>query len=305
MEYDKSDTRKKSLLKDTLTKYDYLETRDKAFIKRVTDGCLERNIQIDYVLDSFSKTPVKKMQPFIRSLMRMSVYQILFMDQVPDSAACNEAVKLAAKHKFSGLKGFVNGVLRNISRNKDKIEYPSRDQNGGVDYLSVVYSTPEWLCKMWLSEYGFEKTEDMLKFFLTARPTTSRVTQGLPQSTDIDTLEKELTAAGAQVKRNSLLPYALELEKTDNIMFLPGFAEGKYTVQDVSSMLVTQIADPQPGQMVVDVCAAPGGKSLHAAERVGVEGKVISRDVSERKCDLIRENAERLGITLSAWAFPT
>ena len=297
MEYDKSDTRKKSLLKDTLTKYDYLETRDKAFIKRVTDGCLERNIQIDYVLDSFSKTPVKKMQPFIRSLMRMSVYQILFMDQVPDSAACNEAVKLAAKHKFSGLKGFVNGVLRNISRNKDKIEYPSRDQNGGVDYLSVVYSTPEWLCKMWLSEYGFEKTEDMLKFFLTARPTTIRVTQGLPQSTDIDTLEKELTAAGAEVKRNSLLPYALELEKTDNIMFLPGFAEGKYTVQDVSSMLVTQIADPQPGQMVVDVCAAPGGKSLHAAERVGVEGKVISRDVSERKCDLIRDNAERLGLS--------
>ena len=98
MEYDKSDTRKKSLLKDTLTKYDYLETRDKAFIKRVTDGCLERNIQIDYVIDSFSKTPVKKMQPFIRSLMRMSVYQIMFMDQVPDSAACNEAVKLAAKH---------------------------------------------------------------------------------------------------------------------------------------------------------------------------------------------------------------
>ncbi|MCR5557484.1 MAG: 16S rRNA (cytosine(967)-C(5))-methyltransferase RsmB [Butyrivibrio sp.] len=297
MEYDKSDTRKKSLLKDTLTKYDYLETRDKAFIKRVTDGCLERNIQIDYVLDSFSKTPVKKMQPFIRSLMRMSVYQIMFMDQIPDSAACNEAVKLAIKHKFSGLKGFVNGVLRNISRNKDKIEYPSKESGGGVDYLSVVYSTPLWLCKMWLSEYGFERTEDMLKFFLTARPTTIRVTRGLPQSCDIETLEKELTAAGAQVKRNSLLPYALELEKTDNIMFLPGFAEGKYAVQDVSSMLVTQIADPQPGQMVVDVCAAPGGKSLHAAERVGVEGKVISRDISERKCDLIRDNAERLGLS--------
>lgn len=297
MEYDKGDNRKMSLLKDTLNKYDYLETRDKAFIKRVTDGCLERNIQIDYILDSFSKTPVKKMQPLIRSLMRMSVYQIMFMDSVPDSAACNEAVKLAAKHKFTGLKGFVNGVLRNISRNKEKIEYPSKEQNNGVDYLSVVYSVPVWLCKMWLKEYGFEKTEDMLKFFLTARPTTIRVTKGLPESCEMDELVKRLEDSGVVVKKNSLLPYALELEKTDNIAFLPGFDKGQYAVQDVSSMLVTEIADPKAGQTVVDVCAAPGGKTLHAAERVGAEGKIISRDLSERKCDLIRDNAERLGLT--------
>ena len=297
MEYDKGDNRKMSLLKDTLNKYDYIETRDKAFIKRVTDGCLERNIQIDYILDSFSKTPVKKMQPLIRSLMRMSVYQIMFMDSVPDSAACNEAVKLAAKHKFTGLKGFVNGVLRNISRNKEKIEYPSKEQNNGVDYLSVVYSVPVWLCKMWLKEYGFERTEDMLKFFLTARPTTIRVTKGLPESCEMDELVKRLEDSGVVVKKNSLLPYALELEKTDNIAFLPGFDKGQYAVQDVSSMLVTEIADPKEGQTIVDVCAAPGGKTLHAAERVGAEGKIISRDLSERKCDLIRDNAERLGLT--------
>ena len=296
MEYDKSDTRNKSLLKDTLNKYDYLETRDKSFIKRVTDGCLERNIQIDYVLDSFSKTPVKKMHPLIRSLMRMSVYQIMFMDAVPDSAACNEAVKLASKHKFNGLKGFVNGVLRNISRNKDKIEYPAKDFNGGEDYLSVVYSQPNWLCKMWLKEYGFDRTEEMFKFFLTPRPTVVRVTKNLPRSMDIDSLVKELEAAGCSVKKNPVLSYALELEKTDNIAYLPGFAEGKYTVQDVSSMLVTEIAAPQPGQTVIDVCAAPGGKSLHGAERVGNEGRVISRDVSDRKCDLITENKERLGL---------
>ena len=307
MEYDKGDTRKKSLLKDTLDKHDYLETRDKAFIKRVTDGCLERNIQIDYILDSFSKTPVKKMQPFIRSLMRMSVYQIMFMDSVPDSAACNEAVKLATKHKFTGLKGFVNGVLRNISRNKDKIEYPDKEKDGGITYLSVLYSMPDWICKMWIKEYGFEKTEEILKFFLNPRPTVVRATKGLPGSVDIDALVKKLTQAGCEVKKNSLLPYALELEKTDNIVFLPGFMEGEYIVQDVSSMFVTEIADPKPGQTVIDVCAAPGGKSLHAAERVLVakdiseneagNGKVISRDVSDRKCDLINENAERLGVT--------
>ncbi len=296
IEYERDGKRKPSLLKDVLNKYDYLETRDKAFIKRVTDGCLERNLEIDYILDSYSKTPVKKMQPFIRSLLRMSVYQILFMDQVPDSAACNEAVKLASKHKFTGLKGFVNGVLRNISRNKDKIEYPDKKLNDGVDYLSVAYSTPEWLCKKWISEYGFERTEGILKFFLTARPTTVRVAGGRENPSKVEELIKELSEAGVQVKKSDLLGYALELEKTDNIAFLPGFNEGKFAIMDVSSMLVAEAAGLKKGQVVVDVCAAPGGKSTHAAELVGEGGKVFSRDLSEKKCELVTENAERLGL---------
>ncbi len=307
MEYDRDDNRKVSLLKDSLEKYDYLETRDKSFIKRVVDGTLERKIQIDYILNRFSKTGTAKMQPFIRSLMRMSVYQIMFMDSVPDSAACNEAVKLAAKHKFVNLKGFVNGVLRNVARNKDNVEYPVKDINGGVDHLSVCYSMPEWICKMWLDRYGFDKTESILKFFLETRPTTVRLNmKALSDADEIDALVKELESAGAVVKKNHILPYALELEKTDNIRFLPGFMEGKYTVQDISSMLLTEIADPKPGQTVIDACAAPGGKSLHAAERVlsensskdsSANGHVISRDLSERKCDLIRDNADRMGLT--------
>lgn len=294
MEYDRDGARKPSLLKDTLEKYDYLETRDKSLIKRVVDGCLERNIQIDYILNSFSKTPVDKMQPMIRSILRMGVYQIMFMDSIPDSAACNEAVKLAAKHKLTGLKGFVNGVLRNISRNKDNIQYPDPKLNGGIDYLVALYSMPQWLCKMWINAYGFEKTESMCKFFLTPRPTVVRVTEDLPGSASVDQVVSDLENAGVVVKRNPLLPYALELEKTDNIRFLPGFAEGRFTVQDVSSMLVTEIAAPAKGQVLIDACAAPGGKTLHAAEKVGDKGKVISRDLSQRKCDLIRENVERL-----------
>ena len=321
MEYYRDGTRKPSLLKDSLEKYDYLETRDKAFIKRVVDGCIERQIQIDYVLDSFSKTKVEKMQHFIRNLLRMSVYQIMFMDQVPDSAACNEAVKLAQKHKFSELKGFVNGVLRNISRNKDKIEYPDRKADGGIKYLSILYSMPDWICRMWVDSYGFEKTEEMLKFFLLPRPTVVRL-NSLKVSCDetntdssiatADGFITELQKAGAVVRKSPLLPYALELEKTDNIRFLPGFEEGLFFVQDVSSMLVTELADPKPGQVVIDVCAAPGGKSLHAAERVfdeetsggngdsssdDMSGTVISRDVSERKCGIIRENAERMALS--------
>ena len=307
MEYDKDGGRKTTLLKDALEKYDYLETRDKAFIKRVVEGCLERNIQIDYVIDSFSKTEVKKMQPLIRSLIRMGTYQIMFMDNIPDSAACNEAVKLAQKHKFAGLKGFVNGVLRNISRNKENISYPDQNENGGVEYLSVVYSQPSWLCKMWLTEYGFERTEGMLKFFLEPRPTVIRCTAGKADTDNglSDTeaakatalkLKKELEEAGVVVKENPILPYALELEKTDNIRYLPGYAEGKFAVQDVSSMLLTEIADPLKGYTVIDVCAAPGGKSMHAAQKVGADGKVFSRDVSTAKKELIAENAARLGL---------
>ncbi|MCR5671873.1 MAG: 16S rRNA (cytosine(967)-C(5))-methyltransferase RsmB [Butyrivibrio sp.] len=334
MEYDKKGVYKPAILKDSLEKYDYLETRDKAFIKRVTDGCLERKLQIDYILDQFSKTPVNKMQPLIRSLLRMSVYQIMFMDQVPDSAACNEAVKLAAKHKFAGLKGFVNGVLRNISRNKDKIEYPDIKKDGGAEYLSVYYSMPRWICDMWLTRFGLEKTKAMLEFFLQPRPTIIRVktenredkklsddklkAEHIKQA--VDSLKKQFEDAGAVVQKNEILPFALELEKIDNIRFLPGYDEGLFTVQDVSSMLVTEIADPKPGENVIDICSAPGGKTTHAAERVKLDtdrtaktnnedtavekavlndnsGVVLARDVSERKCDLIRENAERLQLS--------
>ncbi|MCR5402428.1 MAG: 16S rRNA (cytosine(967)-C(5))-methyltransferase RsmB [Butyrivibrio sp.] len=299
MEYDRGGVRNPSLLKDSLAKYDYLETRDKSFIKRLTEGVIERQIQLDYVLDLFSRVGTKKMQPFIRSLLRMSVYQILFMDQVPDSAACDEAVKLARRHKFESLSGFVNGVLRNIARNKDSIEYPDRDKDGGVTYLSVIYSMPEWICRMWVSRFGMEKTEDILKFFMEPRPTTVRLSGG----TDVSGFEKRLKDIGVDVRKSDLLPYALDLLRTDNIAFLPGFDEGEFFVQDVSSMLVTEIADPKPGDIVTDVCAAPGGKSLHAAERIKREdgddlsGYIISRDVSERKCDLIRENADRMHIS--------
>ncbi len=291
-EYYRDGGGKPSLLKNSLDKYDYLDTRDKAFIKRVAGGCIERQIQIDYVIDSFAKTKVKDMQPFIRDLLRMSVYQILFMDQVPDSAACNEAVKLARRHKFNGLSGFVNAVLRNIARSKDSIPYPDVADDQGVPYLRAVYSMPEWICRMWISEYGFEKTRKMLEFFLQPRPTTVRVTHSeVPEV--VSCLEKSLRDAGCMVTKSDILPYALNLEKTDNIRFLPGFDEGRFFVQDVSSMLVTEIADPGKDQIVIDVCAAPGGKSVHAAERTA---KVISRDVSERKCDIIRENVERLSL---------
>ena len=149
------------ILGDVLSKYQYLEKRERAFITRVVEGTLEHMIEIDYILNQISKTKVKKMKPVIRNLLRSSVYQLKYMDSVPDHAVCSEAVKLAVRKGFSGLRGYVNGVLRNVVRKMDEIEYPKED----VQRLSVKYSVPEWILSLWKKEYGDEITEKMAADF--------------------------------------------------------------------------------------------------------------------------------------------
>jgi len=297
MEAEKGKSHQQFVIKNTLEQYDYLTTQQKAFIKRNAEGALERAIQLDYVIDQFSKIETSKMEPFIRALMRMSTYQILFMKAVPDSAAVNEAVNLCHKFRFGDLRGFVNAVLRNIVRNKEELKWPSRDdEDGEAHYLSIMYSMPLWICDMWLLDYGFEKTEKMLKFFYKPRPTVIRMDERL-SSEEISRVVKELGEANegtVSIKKNPLLPYAYEMTGTDNIRYLPGFKEGSFIVQDTSSMLVTEIADIKPGQVVVDVCAAPGGKALHAAIKMNDTGKVYARDISMNKCKKISENVRRL-----------
>ena len=219
------------LIRRVLDKYDDLPGKDKAFIKRVTEGTLERRIQIDYIMDQFSKTPSGKMKPLIRNLLRMSVYQILFMDAVPDSAACNEAVKLAAKRKFQSLKGFVNGVLRNIAREKDMILsaggkegfYPDREKEP-LAYLSVFYSMPEYFIVMWLEEYGMERTEKMLQAMLEVRPVTIRIRESLTEK-EKEALLRDMGEAGIGAEQHPYLPYAYMLEHAEGVRNIPGFDE--------------------------------------------------------------------------------
>ncbi len=144
------------ILRQALNKYQYLDKSERAFISRIVEGSVEYLLQIDYIIDSFSSTKVSKMKPVIRTILRMSVYQLLYMDRVPDSAVCNEAVKLAVKRKFTGLKGFVNGVLRNISRNKEGLGWPDD---------SVRYSMPAWIVSMWEETYGRETAVTMMESF--------------------------------------------------------------------------------------------------------------------------------------------
>ena len=276
------------VIRSTLEKYQYLEKQERAFISRVCEGTLEYKIRLDYILNQFSTVPAEKMKPVVRELLRSSVYQILYMDSVPDSAVCNEAVKLARKKGFYNLTGFVNGVLRKIAREYGSIRFPGKDQP--EEYLSVIYSMPKWLVQRFLEQYGFEKTEKMLESFLKEKPTTIRIREYLvDKKAVLESLERQQVT----VEKAPYIENAYYLKNYDYLPALEAFRMGTVQVQDVSSMLVGDIADPNEGDYVIDLCAAPGGKTLCIADKLKGTGRVDARDISRSKTDLIRENAIR------------
>lgn len=272
------------VLRSVLDKYQYLPKQDRAFMTRLVDGTIEYMLQLDYIIDSFSKTKVKKMKPFIRNLLRMSVYQIKYMDAVPDSAVCNEAVKLAKRHKFAQLSGFVNGVLRNIARNIDSVQ---------LDTLSIRYSMPQWIVDRFVVAYGEKKAEEIFKAFHSK--STISIRTNLTRCTP-DELRARLEAEGVTVTAVDELNYAFVISGFDYLNGLQSFRDGLFYVQDISSMLVAQTAAPKKGDYVIDVCAAPGGKSTHIAELLQGSGHVLARDLTDTKVGMIEENIERHGL---------
>ncbi len=242
---------------------------------------------LDYIIGQSSKLPPKKLKPVIRAILRLSVYQLREMDSVPKSAVVDEAVKLAAKKGFGNLKGYVNAVLRSIIRQKDDIALP--DEADAVKYISVKYSMPEFIVRQWLAAYTREETEDICRSFLKDKNTAIRV------RTDIENVINELRLQGISAEKSPYLQYAYHISDYDSIGKIESFNIGAITVQDVSSMLCVEAAGIKRGESVIDVCAAPGGKSLLAADKC-VDGRVISRDISQRKIDLINENIQRCSV---------
>ena len=279
------------VLRDVLEKYQYLEKRDRSFITRVVEGTLENMIQLDYIIERFSTVRVISMKPVIRTILRMSVYQLKYMDSVPDSAVCNEGVKLAQRKGFYSLKGFVNGVLRSVARNLDKVEYPDARKQP-VTYLSVTYSVPEWILKEWLLVYDFETVEKICEDAHRERMTSIRC--NLDKATKEEIVES-LKDQGITVEEVPYLDYALEIGDYNYMKAVEAFKKGWFQVQDVSSMLVAEIAAPKWGDYCIDVCAAPGGKSLHLSDQLKGSGHVEARDVSDYKVSLMKENIERIG----------
>lgn len=296
------------VIRSVLDKYQYLDKKERAFLTRLAEGTIEHQIEMDYMIDSFSKVKVRKMKPLIRNLLRMSVYQLRYMDAIPDSAVCNEAVKLAKKRGFRQLSGFVNGVLRSIVREGDKLLYP----DAAIEpkrYLEVKYSVPGWIINRWMKAYGYEQTETILSHFYQESPLTIRTnrTRCTPEelrtklTNEQVTVEKigEIPAESGEFKDalDRLWGYAYTISDFDHLQSLQTFQDGDFYVQDLSSMLVAEMAAPKKGDYVIDVCAAPGGKSSHIAELMDGTGMVEARDLTEYKTDLIEENIRRHGLS--------
>ena len=210
-------------IRNALSKYQFLPKQDRAFITRVCEGTLEYRIYIDYIIDSFSKIKVDKMKPPIREILRSAVYQLRFMDRVPDSAVCNEAVKLTQRKGFYNLKPFVNGVLRTVIRQAEQLEYPPRERNL-VRYLSVRYSMPETLVLRWLNDYGEQTTEKMLADFLEEKPLTIRCRTYL---NSVEDTCASLRSQGVTVEPAPYLPYARRISNFNHILALDAFIQGR------------------------------------------------------------------------------
>lgn len=279
------------VLRRIFNKNKLLTDIQRAFITEIVNGTLRNIILIDYVIDEFSKTKTKKMKPFILYLLRISVYQIMFMDKVPDSAVCNEAVNLSKKRGFRNLSGFINGVLRNIARSITEIKYPD-EATEPVKFLSVKYSYPSWIIEYWLSEFDYETVKKMC-INNNKAPKVSICVNTLKTDTSsiIELFEKEgIKAKAGTVKDNVYISKSADITKTEP------YKNGLFHVMDESAMLAVQALNPEKGMRVMDVCAAPGGKSFYCAYLMKDIGEIISRDIYEHKLELISDGRNRLGL---------
>lgn len=271
-----------------------IKKEDESLIREIVYGVLENRGYIDYIIKMFSKTKFRKISPVIKNILRIGIYQILFMDKIPDSAAVNEAVKLAKKYSHKGTYGFVNGLLRNVIRNQNNITLPNKKSNK-KEYLETKYSHPRWLIDRWIGEFKERFTEELLiannsKPYLNIRVNTLKTTR--------DNLIKSLGEEGLEVEPTEYSKDGIIVKNPIRITDSKEFKNGKFQIQDESSMLVAQIMDPKPESFVIDVASAPGGKATHIAQMMENKGLIIARDIYNHKLKLIDENARRLGIDI-------
>lgn len=272
---------------DKMLENSELEPRDKAFATSIVYGTLERKLTLEHIISKYSKTPLKKLKPFILICLETALYQILFMDKIPDSAAVNETVKIVRKSKFHALGGFVNAVLRSFLRDEKKIEYPTEKKK----YLSVKYSVSEDIANLFIKQYG-DETEEILQGFFALDGVNIKVNT---LKISVDDLKQELSKQ-CEVSRHHLIDEVLVLKNAGNVRNLYGFNEGFFHVQDAASAICARIVNACAGERVLDVCAAPGGKSFSIAQGMKNEGEVVSLDLYEHKVKLIENGAKRLGL---------
>lgn len=275
------------LLNETIEK-SQLSDRDVALLTEIVYGTVQRRDTLDFYLHTYTKK-AKKIQDWVKILLRLSVYQIVYLDKIPERAVVHEAVQIAKRRGHQGISGFVNGVLRNFLRHPlrsfAEIENP-------IERLAVETSHPLWLVKRWVDVYGLEETEKMCKTNLLAPQVTVRVNK---LKGSVEQIKNRLEEEGISVSYGHLSEDSFIIEK-GNVARTKSFQEGYITIQDESSMLVSKALAPEPNSVVLDCCAAPGGKTTHLAEMMNNEGKVIACDIHEHKIKLIQKAKNRLGL---------
>lgn len=272
---------------------DKLREIDRSFATELVYGTVKWLIEIDYIIDKFSSVKLKKLSPWIKNILRVGIYQLLHTDKIPVSAACNTSVDLAKRYGHQASSRFVNAVLRNVAKNADSIPYP--DKNNINEYFSIKYSHPTWLVDKWIKLFGNEFTEELLKSNnvvpdFTIRTNTLKIIR--------DRLLESLNEEGIKAEAGKYLDEAIVLENPSSISRLETFRNGYFQVQDESSMLCAKVLDPKEGELVIDVCSAPGGKATHMAQLMNNKGTIIARDVHPHKLKLIENAAIRLGIDI-------
>ena len=276
------------LLDKTLSEID-CSSQEKKFISALFYGVIERTITLDGIINKYSKIKANKLDADILIILRMGIYQLLYMDSVPDSAAVNESVKLSKKCKNPSLSGYVNGVLRSFIRN-DKA-FPTGSNI--IENLSVEYSCPTWLIEKWLSEYGEETAVSMLKSSIGKAPVTIRVNPLKMNTKEIITL---LESDGFKVEE-TLLDNCYRISDGIAVENSKAYKMGLFYVQDISSQLCSLSLDACEGETVIDVCAAPGGKTFTIAIKMNNSGMVYAFDLHDNRVKLINDGAERLGLS--------
>jgi 16S rRNA (cytosine967-C5)-methyltransferase len=279
------------LLHQTLQRYG-LDKQDAGLSTEIVYGTIQRLNTIDYFLERFVTKGLSKLQPWVRSLLRLSFYQMMYLDRVPDHAIVNEAVNLAKKKGHAGISGMVNGVLRNVLRQKDTLKLP--DNLPTVERIALTHSHPEWMIRRWIRQMGEATTEQICEAN-NKPPRVSIRTNTLKQSRS--ELITHLKEAGLDVEASELAPTGIIVKSGGNMALTPWYEKGLFSIQDESSMLVAETIDPQPGEKVLDCCAAPGGKTTHMAEKMGDRGEIWACDIYEHKEKLVQEQSERLGLT--------
>ena len=269
-----------------------LDSRDSAFATMLVYGVLERLITLDHIISKYSNIPLSKIELSVLQILRLGIYQIICMDSVPDRAAVSESVELSKYVKKSKASGFINAVLRNCIRHKNTLLDFSEVKNT-VQRLSLTYSCPLWLTKMWINDYGEDKTESFLKSSLGQAPTFARVNT---LKTTVKELIESLSNEGIKACEHKF-ENCIILKNPSAAIKSDAFKEGMFHIQDLASQICVKYADIKPFSTVIDVCSAPGGKAFTAAQYMNDSGKLLAFDLHEKRVKLIREGAIRLGIS--------